>query len=150
MKGKILLFLFILILLILGFFRTSSTLTNALLIKNDGEFCVYAYSDLGQKDVVECGELKIIKSDASFINSLKADEFLGQSVKLKNFDLNRFIEDNNIEIVSTEKVENIEIYNCYHSVLPKFVFVGNKRVNLQIAKTNELIKVGYPLILEGY
>ncbi len=150
MKGKILLFLFILILLVLGYVRSSATLANALFLEDNSGVKVYAYSDLGQKDVIECGELKIIKSDAGFINSLHSSEFLGQCVELKEFDITNFIKKNSIEIISKEKVEDIEIYNCYCSMLPKFVFVENKRVNLQIAKTKELIKVGYPLILEGY
>ena len=68
MKGKILLFLFILILLVLGYVRSSATLTNALFLEDDCEIKVYAYSDFGQKDVVKCGELKIIKTDAFFIS----------------------------------------------------------------------------------
>lgn len=151
MKTKIILLIFIFALIALIQLRNTSTLTNAIFFDEvANKTCVYAYSDYGQEDVTKCGELKIINGTTEFANSLKFNDFLGQMLEFNKIDFDSFISSNNIEVLSTEKVEDITIYNCYVSSLPKFVVVKNKRVNMQIAITNECVKVGYPLILGGF
>lgn len=150
MKTKVLLIIFIFALLVLIWLRDSSSIVDAIYYGKNGNVCVYAYSDFNQQDVVDCGHMKIISSTTDFLEDLKSKDYLGQAIEVKNLDVLEFIKKNNLDIKKVEYVDGLKIYNCYLTSLPKFVVVDNFKVNIQIAESDEVVKVGYPLIIGGF
>ena len=54
------------------------------------------------------------------------------------------------KIISTCRIGDLLVKNCFSSRLGDYVMQGDKKVNLQIAITDDCIKIGYPLILDSF
>ncbi len=54
------------------------------------------------------------------------------------------------EIVSECVLDGMKVKNCFSPRLKDYVMQGGERVNLQIAITEDTIKIGYPLILDSF
>ena len=65
-------------------------------------------------------------------------------------DEKEIIGDFNAEIVFTEETDDAVIIYAYSKKIPYEKIVNGKKVNLQIAKRNDVIKVGSPLIYGSF
>lgn len=73
---------------------------------------------------------------------------LGEEINIENQD---FSFDEILSIYNAKKVENIEnIENsifAYSEEIPYFYYIQNCKVNLQIFKTEKVVKIGFPILL---
>ena len=152
MKTKIILFIFILLIITLSFFINTTTLVNAIYINNDKEKeVIYALDSFKSDSYLECGNLKIIDKESVSNNlHMLSEKYLGESLVVFKMSAKEFINQNKLKIVSHNYVCGIPVYDCYLWCLPKFVWLKNQKVNLQIAEISNNIKVGYPLILDSF
>ena len=152
MKTRILLFIFSILLLLFGVVRKYSNPINAFLLKeNPAEEYVYAYSNFGLENYYSCGELKILygKNIIQKVDFSKK-EALGAGLVFSQLNIKEFEKLNNLKLVSIEQANGIDIYNYYSFNLPKYIILKNQRVNIQVAVSEEQVKVGYPLILDSF
>ena len=137
-------------------FVSSSTLSEKF---NHGVVNYFAYVnnlnniDCSNYEVIQNGKGAIIKTDIN-----KAKEILvsgcsiaGECVEInKNFSLNNIIKKLNLKIISTEKVNNCVVLSGHTNLLPSSLKSNGKRINIQIAETENTYLIGYPLILHSY
>lgn len=111
-----------------------------------------SYDDDFFVESVQCGDM--------FFNFCSLDEAKKHIDQLKTFKAMQFyfvstpaadiLESLKAKIVSTERVENIEIINAYTPYFDKSVVVQGKKVNLQLAAKDGDIVAGFPMILTGF
>lgn len=99
-----------------------------------------------------------LKENSSIAEIVNADNYSfpfyvsvkGEACVVKCGDEKEIIGDFNAEIIFTEETDDAVIIYAYSKKIPYEKIVKGKRVNLQIAKRNDVIKVGSPLIYGSF
>lgn len=81
--------------------------------------------------------------------NLDKNKIVGISVETSDIDINSLVEKLNIEVCQTQNLKDISFIYGYSNRLTHFVTVDNQKINIQIAKTLDKIKIGYPLIFDS-
>ena len=68
----------------------------------------------------------------------------------KNFNLDIYLKQLNAIVYKSCDVDSKEIYYGYTNIFNDFRFVDGKKINLQIAKDENAVIIGFPLILTGF
>ncbi len=117
-------------------YTTKAVNNSAVKVANAGVFYINTVS---ASSISTCVNLsKEIKGESFVINNCEN----GKISRLQK--LTKFRE------VKREKISNTTIVYAYSSMLKKFTFINNEKVNLQIAFDGTNLTVGYPLILGSY
>lgn len=99
-----------------------------------------------------------LKENSSVAEIVNADNYSfpfyvsvkGEACVVKCGDEKEIIGDFNAEIIFTEETDDAVIIYAYSKKIPYEKIVSGKKVNLQIAKRNDVIKVGSPLIYGSF
>ena len=99
-----------------------------------------------------------LKENSSVAEIVNADNYSfpfyvsvkGEACVVKCGDEKEIIGDFNAEIIFTEETDYAVIIYAYSKKIPYEKIVCGKKVNLQIAKRNDVIKVGSPLIYGSF
>lgn len=99
-----------------------------------------------------------LKENSSVAEIVNADNYSfpfyvsvkGEACVVKCGDEKEIIGDFNAEIIFTEETDDAVIIYAYSKKIPYEKIVSGKKVNLQIAKRNGVIKVGSPLIYGSF
>lgn len=99
-----------------------------------------------------------LKENSSIAEIVNADNYSfpfyvsvkGEACVVKCGDEKEIIGDFNAEIIFTEETDDAVIIYAYSKKIPYEKIVSGKKVNLQIAKRNDVIKVGSPLIYGSF
>lgn len=99
-----------------------------------------------------------LKENSSIAGIVNADKYSfpfyvsvkGEACVVKCGDEKEIIGDFNAEIIFTEETDDAVIIYAYSKKIPYEKIVSGKKVNLQIAKRNDVIKVGSPLIYGSF
>lgn len=125
----------------------------------DNAICYYAYVtklinvNCDEFDVVQNGSGAIIKTTINKAKKIliSGSTISGECVEVeKNFGLSGIIKTLNLTIVTSRTINNKMVLEGYSNFLPTFVTSQNKKINIQIAETENSYLVGYPLILHSY
>lgn len=99
--------------------------------------CTYMPSD------TQCGNFYISKN----LDSLT----FGQSLVVNgDIDIDKFVQDNKLQIVVTEVIDGHEVYLMYSKILPCYRVVNNQLYNIQLSTIGEKTKIGYPAIFDSF
>lgn len=99
------------------------------------------------------GKFKIKTTNHNASELLSAAEIVlgeGYEFNREKVSLKEILEYFDAEVVSECRLDGVIVKNCFSPRLAEHIMQGEKRVNLQIAITNETIKIGYPLILDSF
>lgn len=99
-----------------------------------------------------------LKENSSVAEIVNADNYSfpfyvsvkGEACVVKCGDEKEIIGDFNAETVFTEEIKDAVIIYAYSEKIPYEKIVNGKKVNLQIVKRNDVIKVGSPLIYGSF
>lgn len=99
-----------------------------------------------------------LKENSSIAKIVNADKYSfpfyfsvkGEACVVKCGDEKNIIGDFNAETVFTEEIKDAVIIYAYSEKIPYEKIVNGKKVNLQIVKRNDVIKVGSPLIYGSF
>ena len=99
-----------------------------------------------------------LKENSSVAEIVNADNYSfpfyvsvkGEACVVKCGDEKEIIGDFNAEIIFTEETDDAVIIYAYSKKIPYEKIVSGKKVNLQIEKRNDVIKVGSPLIYGSF
>ncbi len=99
-----------------------------------------------------------LKENSSVAEIVNADNYSfpfyvsvkGEACVVKCGDEKEIIGDFNAEIIFTEETDDAVIIYAYSEKIPYEKIVKGKKVNLQIVKRNDVIKVGSPLIYGSF
>ena len=99
-----------------------------------------------------------LKENSSVAEIVNADNYSfpfyvsvkGEACVVKYGDEMKIIGDFNAETVFTEEIKDAVIIYAYSEKIPYEKIVKGKKVNLQIVKRNDVIKVGSPLIYGSF
>lgn len=99
-----------------------------------------------------------LKENSSIAEIVNADNYSfpfyvsvkGEACVVKCGDEKEIIGDFNAEIIFTEETDDAVIIYAYSKKIPYEKIVSGKKINLQIAKRNDVIKVGSPLIYGSF
>ena len=99
-----------------------------------------------------------LKENSSVAEIVNADNYSfpfyvsvkGEACVVKCGDEKEIIGDFNAKIIFTEETDDAVIIYAYSKKIPYEKIVSGKKVNLQIAKRNDVIKVGSPLIYGSF
>ena len=111
--------------------------------------------NINNASIIKNGNSAIVKCDGVYATSVRKqlDNIYGESMKIKSADatyLQNLLNSFNGKILRQEKLDNIQIFYCYDSSLPRFVMSNNVKTNLQIAVSGNTVTIGYPIILGDY
>ena len=111
--------------------------------------------DFSNATVVKNGSSAIVSCNGSNAPDVKRKitNLLGESIKIEKPSTSALAKiDNYINkfLLYTEVLEGTKISYAYDPSLANFVVVDGNKVNLQVAKTDFCIVVGYPLILGSF
>ncbi len=86
----------------------------------------------------------------NFVNN--SDSVLGITVKesSQNFEIYNFIEFFDCDVVKVNETENYIELLLYSKELNNYAVVENRKVNTQIIIKKDVIKIGYPVILQSF
>ena len=114
--------------------------------------CFVVDESIESEDMVNCGSKNFL-----YFNTDDGYEFIKSGVNvdamqfyLKDITLDDLLDLLDISIIDEQEVEN---YYCIYGYSPYYqdcVFIGGKKVNVQIVTENDEIIAGFPLILTGY
>ncbi len=100
---------------------------------------IYTYSDTRlSPDDVNLG--------FAYMSEQKSSHALGESATLNETQLKYLSEILNYEIVKVDTIDGIEISYAYTKNIKKHLYTGDQKFNLQFAKTDTKIIVGWPVI----
>ena len=121
-----------------------------------GSFNIFTKENIEISDTttLDSGLGYIIKGNINTLdrtlNQLDSKKICGISVEFaSSTTLEKF--KNKLDIIPVE-IENLGEISCFYgytSRLPLYTIVDNQRINIQIVQTDDYIKIGYPLILDG-
>jgi|GEM_PF-6800676 len=77
---------------------------------------------------------------------------LGKSYKFNGieFEIERFINENNFITQFSQEINGRTVYYLYNYKISNFEIVNNKKVSMQIVKTDDYVMAGLPLIIGGF
>lgn len=107
-------------------------------------------------NVVRNGNMTILKTAKSEAEQLlnSTENVLAQAWELNKTDgmdlLKDITKNLNVKWFSTHYVGELLVLNGYSNSLSEFIYVGNKKQNLQIAISENAFVIGYPLLLHSY
>ncbi len=82
---------------------------------------------------------------------LPFNNFDGVSISFENdYDHETFLEKSGAKLLFIEDLDGVKNYYYYSKRLPKCEVVNQKKVNIQIAISNEKVVIGTPIIYGGY
>lgn len=129
-------------------------------LKNRENITYYFYVNqsnlkLSDANVTICGNASIVQCNAKNAVNIKnkLNCISGESVRLKKYSsktLNDILSIYCHNVVDEDLIDNYKIYYCYDESLSKFVNIDSRKVNIQIAVSDDEINIGYPLILNGF
>ena len=123
-----------------------------------GEYIFYAKNiDNLPKDsafVIQNGNSYIVKTDFENAQKVKAKlcGIIGEAVSFSGSTLDAIFFMNKIgmELKIEESINDIHIFYGYIKGLEKYMFVGNEKINTEIAVSQNKITIGYPIIIGDY
>ena len=102
---------------------------------------------------IPSGNGYIIKCDSTcshaLLTQLNKNKVLGVSFEIPNCDFNTLTQKLNLQLICSQIVEDIVFVYGYSPRLSKFITVDGEKINIQVAKRGDIVKVGYPLILDS-
>ncbi len=111
--------------------------------------------DLPNSTCIDSGLGYIIKGNLNSLNTTltKLDNSLIRGVSIEfTYDttiLTDIVNRLSITKVDTQDIGDIQFVYGYSPMLPLFTTIDNQKINIQIAKEKDYLKIGYPLILDG-
>ena len=111
------------------------------------KYSVATYSKISNTDCVLVGDLKIYEFDSCF--KPYSIDAISEMVEIS---LSDFLNKDNfkrLKRVMVENVEGIEFIYLYDASLPKILYLGNLVFNLQVAIKDNVVKIGYPCIVDS-
>lgn len=79
------------------------------------------------------------------------DEVVGESIKIENLEIGSALKTLSANVVKTEYLDDgTTVIYAYSSLINESVKIENKNVNLQIAERNNIVTIGWPLILGSF
>lgn len=107
-------------------------------------------------------ETKIVNGEKKYYTYLKNQE--GRAIDVltdlsceglvfrfsESLDLEYFKNLFNFNLSDSKEIANLQVYSGYTSLFNRFIFENNKKINVQVAKTNSGWIVGLPVILTGF
>lgn len=149
---KLVIFLFIIAITIssLQFPRGQSGIFD---VAGVNEVCFVANEKFeGEFETIACGEkffnfcsFQNAKDNANLIKDSDAVQFYTDQDNIE-----KLLSDIKFQQLSSEEVEGIQILYGYTPYYNSSILLEGKKVNVQIAMTDEKIVVGFPIILTGY
>lgn len=88
----------------------------------------------------------VTRKDFFSLNNVKGQAFFVE----KNFDVQSFLKKYNAQILFGEEIDGGISYYCYSKLIPYSATVKHKRVNIQIYRKNDGVKVGSPIIFGSF
>jgi len=105
-----------------------------------------------QFDSVQCGDYIFNFCDASVakqkfkeLKNVKSVQFYYKNITVEQLFLKL-----DVDVVSENALENLVVYNCYTPYFDDFIYLENKKVNMQVVTSNGFIVAGFPVIMTGY
>lgn len=97
-------------------------------------------------------------SDTASIKTINIYEYpftfsiKGESCVIKNkeFNIDDFFSSMNAKLLFSEEVDGVKCYYAYSTTIKYLKIVNNQKVNLQVAISNQQIKVGSPIIYGSF
>lgn len=83
----------------------------------------------------------------TLLNDTLVDNILGESIVTTYYNEQELCNLLKAKVTKTQQVDNLCIIYAYSPLIPKYVFVNNKKNNLQIVRRANDIIFGWPLIL---
>ena len=121
----------------------------------DGTFSFYTTENYTaqQCHTLKCGNGYIISCESNLAhflyNKLNKQKLLGISIETSADNMKKIIDELDFKMETTQNCGDILFSYGYSTKLDKFVTIDGKKINIQIAKRGEKIKIGYPLILDS-
>lgn len=98
------------------------------------------------------GIIKLDKDELYLLNSFDIEKIYGTSIELecneKEYDL--LLDKMVIDILKCENFENFTTIYGYSAKYGKCVTIGGNKVNVQIAKRDDRVYIGFPILLGSY
>lgn len=104
-------------------------------------------------EVIQNGNGAIIKTEINKAKQILTSgcSVAGECVEVnKNYGLNNIIKKLNLKLEKTEEFSGRVLITGYSNVLPTSLSSNGKKLNIQIAETENSYLIGYPLILHSY
>jgi len=110
-----------------------------------GQYFIYTVDNSGRS------KIQITEDDAQGLLSA-TNVVLGEGYlfDIEKVSIEETLDYFDAEIISSCRIGDLLVKNCFSSRLNEHVIQGEKKVNLQIAITCDCIKIGYPLILDSF
>lgn len=149
---KLVIFLFI-IAITISSIRFSQNKAQIFDVEGVSEVCFVSNEKFeGDFEAISCGEkffnyctFENAKENAGLINSSDAVQFYTDQESIE-----KLLSDIKFEQLTKEEVEDIVILYGYTPYYSSSIFLDGKKINVQIALTDEKVVVGFPIILTGY
>ncbi len=115
----------------------------------------YQYKELPNADIIKNGNSYMISCDLSFgkqvYNNLNKESITGLSATIFNNEktLDNLLNLLNINTIFSESTQNITFLYGYSPNFSHFVTYNGEKINVQIAKKENELQIGVPLILGG-
>lgn len=120
-------------------------------------YCLYTNDNIKIDDditITDNGASKMIVCDPQKVTKIKNElsNIYGESVTIYNANDADMAYINKIckTKIFQETFDNLIIFYCYDARLSKFVTIDGKKINMQVAISNDNITIGYPIILGEY
>ena len=142
-------------LLILVFFYSPEYTLCDIAPEYDGTFYIYTYQNYisSNSNTTHNGNGYIISTKnecaKQLYSQLNKSQITGFSFETSgnNADINKLLKKLHSTVIFNEKIEKITFIYAYSPCFSEFVTYNNEKINIQIAKTNNTIQIGVPLIL---
>ena len=144
----------IFLLVLLFFYSPDYTLCDTALDYN-GTFYIYTYQNFTSNNIttIKNGNGYILTMDnknaKNIYRNLDKNKVTGFSFETtgNDNDIKNLLQKLHSTIIFIEKIDEITFIYAYSPVFDEFITYNNEKINIQIAKTNNTIQIGVPLIL---
>ena len=111
-----------------------------------GDFTLNNYTNLVRSQGVK---IYTFEGDSNLEKS-KVKEALCEQVVVVDFDINKYIKNNNLKLVKTECMDGIKVSYFLCKKLPKKTFCNQDVFNIVIAQRSDSTVIGYPAIMGSF
>ena len=144
----------ILIFLVFALFAStfSKDMTNPLFESEKVQsVCLVVDQGVLSGEIVQCGDKDFVYlSPTEAKKCLKKYQTYSLQFNLENVTLQELLKLLAGKVLFCQALEDLEIYYCYTPFEQNCVYMDGKKVNMQVAISDEKIVAGFPLILTGY
>ncbi len=104
-------------------------------------------------ETVKCGELAFnfcsVETARKNLRNFNKN-LLGIQFYFSNVQKDDILKSLKSEIVCEEAINKLKVLNCYTPYYQDCIYINGKKVNMQIALSEENIVAGFPVLLTGY